>query len=126
MPANSLAMPEQIYLEVEENPNSEYMPLMLFEAHASPVRVERIRLDEPGRTGIFEVVGWSSRGEGTPVPAAYVPVSDSGQALVHLVYGADWGIRLRPMGCCHDWSLEASDQFGEPYVMLISEGDVIL
>ena len=126
MPATSLTMPEQIYLEVEENPNSEYMPLMLYEAHASPVRVERIRLDELGRAGIFEVVGWSSRGGGTPVSAAYVPVSDSGQALVHLIYGADWGIRLRPMGCCHDWSLEASDQFGEPYVMLISEGDVIL
>ncbi len=119
-------MPEQIYVEVDENPNSEYMPLMLYEAHASPVRVERIRLHEPGRTGIFEVVGWSSEGGGTPVPAAHVPVSDSGQALVHLIYGADWGIRLRPMGSCHDWSLEASDQFGEPYMMLISEGDVIL
>ena len=126
MPADALPMPEQIYVEVDENPNSEYMPLMLYEAHASPVRVERIRLHEPGRTGIFEVVGWSSEGEGTPVPAAYVPVSDSGQALVHLIYGADWGIRLRPMGSCHDWSLEASDQFGEPYMMLISEGDVIL
>ena len=126
MPANALPMPEQIYVEVDENPNSEYMPLMLYEAHASPVRVERIRLHEPGRTGIFEVVGWSSEGGGSPVPAAYVPVSDSGQALVHLICGADWGIRLRPMGGCHDWSLEASDQFGEPYMMLISEGDVIL
>ena len=126
MPAHAKPMPEQIYVEVEENPNSEYMPLMLYEAHASPVRVERIRLHEPGRMGIFEVVGWSSEGGGTPVPAECVPVSDSGQALVHLIYGADWGIRLRPMGSCHDWSLEASDQFGEPYMMLISEGDVIL
>lgn len=119
-------MPEQIFLEVEDNPNSEYMPLMVYEAHAAPILIERIRLDEPDRMGIFEVIGWSSDGGGTAVPAAYVPVSDSGQARVHLIFGADWGIRLRPDGSAEEWALNAPDQFGEPYMMLISEGDLIL
>ena len=118
-------MPESIYIEVEENPNSEYMPLMVYEAHSEPEPVRLIRLDEPGRSGIFEVVGWSSSGGGSPVPASQVPVSDSGQALVHLIFGGDWGIRLRPDGSGASWSLDAPDQFGEPYIMLTGAGDVI-
>ena len=120
-------MPESIYLEVEENANSEYMPLMLYESHADPVPISQVVLDEPGRDiGVYDVTGWSSEGDGTPCPAMYAPVSDSGQAVVHLVFGGDWGIRLRQAGSGEDWDLASETQFGEPYLMLTDEGAVVL
>ena len=119
-------MPESIYLEVEENANSEYMPLMLYEAHADAVPISQVVLDEPDRHGLHDVTGWSSEGYGSPCPAMYAPVSDSGQAVVHLVFGGDWGIRLRPAGSREDWDLASETQFGEPYLMLTDEGAVVL
>lgn len=73
------------------------MPLMVYEALAEPVPVSRVWLDDPGKEGgVYEVVGWSSDAGGTPVPAQYVPVSDSGQAMVHLVFGGDWASASGP------------------------------
>ena len=120
-------MPESIYLEVDENDNCDYMPLMLYEAHADAVPVTRIVLDEPGiPPGVYQVTGWSSEDNGTPTPAMYAPVSDSGQAVVHLVFGGDWGIRMKPAESASEWSLDDPDQFGEPYVMLMDESAIVL
>ena len=120
-------MPESIFLEVEDNENCEYMPLQVYEAHSDPVPIFEVNLEEPGRPpGVYSVTGWSSEGGGTPCPAMYAPVSDSGQAVVHLVYGGDWGVRFKPQGSEHPWDLGNADQWGEPYIMLISEGDIIL
>ena len=120
-------MPESIYIEVDDNANCEYMPLMLYEAHADAIPISRIVLDEPGRPpGVYLVTGWSSEGDGTPCPAMYAPVSDSGQAQVHLVFGGDWGIRMRPIESTAEWSLDDPEQFGEPYVMLMDASAVIL
>ena len=120
-------MAESIYLEVEENANCEYMPLLVYEALGEPVPIFMVRLADPDRPhGAYQVTGWSSEGDGTPCPANYAPVSDSGQAVVHLVYGGDWGIRLKPGGSAEPWSIDSSDQFGEPYLMLTDEADVIL
>ena len=120
-------MAESIYLEVEENENCDYMPLLVYEAHRDPVLISRLNLDEPDRpSGVYEVTGWSSDGGGTPCPAMYVPVSDSGQAMVHLVFGGDWGIRLKPLDSAEDWDINSPNQFGEPYLMLTQEADIIL
>lgn len=121
------SMPESIYLEVDDNDNCEYMPLMLYEAHADAAPVSRVVLDEPGRPpGVYQVTGWSSEGDGTPCSAMYAPVSDSGQAVVHLVFGGDWGIRMKPDESTADWSLDDPEQFGEPYIMLMDGSAVIL
>ena len=120
-------MPESIYLEVEDNANCEYMPLMLYEAHADAVPVTRVVLDEPGRPpGVYQVTGWSSEDDGAPCPAMYTPVSDSGQAIVHLVFGGDWGIRMKPAESDAGWSIDDPEQFGEPYIMLMDESAIIL
>ena len=116
-----------IYLEVEENDNSEYMPLLVYEAHRLPVPISRVIIEEPGRPrDVCSVTGWSSEGDGTPCPAMYTPVSDSGQAVVHLVFGGDWGIRLKPEDLNEDWDIASVDQWGEPYIMLIEESAVLL
>ena len=120
-------MPELIYLEVEENDNCDYMPMQVYEAKADPVPISRIRLFETGRPhGVYEVTEWSSDGSGSPARAMYVPVSDSGQAEVHLVYGEDWGVRFKPADTDGDWDLDDQDQWGEPYVMLTDREDILL
>ncbi len=77
-------------------------------------------------TGVYEVTGWSSEDDGTPTPAMYVPVSDSGQATVHLVCGDDWGVRLKPADSDDEWDIDSPDQWGEPYLMLTDLADVLL
>jgi hypothetical protein len=120
-------MPESIYLEIEENENSGYMPMQVYEAQADPVPVRRVRLTEPDRpASVYEVTGWSSEDDGTPTPAMYMPVSDSGQAVVHLVCGDDWGVRLKPADSDEEWDIDSPDQWGEPYLMLTDLADVIL
>ncbi len=122
-----LPMPDSIYIEVEENPNCEYMPLMLYEAHADATPVSYIILDEPGKpAGMYQVTGWSSADDGAPCAAMYAPVSDSGQAVVHLVFGGDWGIRMKPAESNANWDITDPEQFGEPYLMLMDEGAIVL
>ena len=120
-------MPDSMFLEVEENDNCDYMPLQVYEAHRASVPISSLNLAELDKPhGIYRVTGWSSQGDGTPCPAMYVPVSDSGQAVVHLVYGGDWGIRLKPLESDEDWDINSPNQWGEPYLMLTDQGDIIL
>ena len=120
-------MVRQIYLETEENDNCEYLPMLVYEARAEPVSIGRVRLFEAGHPhGVYQVTGWRSDGGGTPCPAMYVPVSDSGQDEVHLVYGGDWGIRLRPLESVEEWDVASTEQWGEPYIMLTDRADVLL
>ena len=54
-------MPESIFLEVEENDNAEYMPLMVYEAHEEAVPVSHIMLEDPERPyGQYQVTGYLS------------------------------------------------------------------
>ena len=116
-----------IYLEVEENENCEYMPMLAYETQRDAVPIARVLLSEPDRPqGVCQVTGWSSEDEGTPCDAMYVPVSDSGLAVVYLVYGGDWGIRLKLDGSEAPWDIDSREQWGEPYLMLTNEADIIL
>ena len=120
-------MAEPIYIEVEENENSEYMPMQVYEGLRTPRLIHKVRLiRHDNAIGIYDVTGWSSEIGGSPCPAMYVPVSDSGQAVVHLVFGGDWGIRLRRETSSLEWRLGDSAQFGEPYLMLTDESDLII
>ena len=120
-------MPEVIYLEVEENDNCEYLPMLAYETQREAVPITRVSLAEVGRPeGVYRVTGWSSEGDGTPTRALYAPVSDSGLAVVHLVYGGDWGVRLKPEDSREEWDVESPNQWGEPYLMLTDEADIIL
>ena len=120
-------MEDSIWLEIEENDNCDWMPLQIYEPHSKSLLVQAVNLEDPQRPfGVYEVTGWSSTNGGSACPALYAPVSDSGQAVVHLVYGGDWGIRLKPEGSKDRWTVDNPDQHGEPYLMLIDGNDVIL
>jgi hypothetical protein len=119
-------VPDSIWVETEENPNCEWMPLQVYESHESSKPIRLVTLEDPNYPrGIYGVSGWSSVGGGTPCPALFAPVSDSGQAVVYLVYGGDWGIRLRPEIYTGNWSIKNTYEHGEPYLMLIDRSDII-
>ena len=76
------------------------------------------------------MVAWSSDGDGTPADAVEcVAVEDSGAAVSYLVHGGDWGLRFQPARADGSppvpWRLDDPDQFGEPYLLLANESDVI-
>lgn len=120
-------MEDSIWIEIEENDNCDWMPLQVYEPQSESLQVHAVNLEDHQRPfGVYEVTGWSSANGGSACPALYVPVSDSGQAVVHLVYGGDWGIRLRPEGSKDEWTVDNLGQHGEPYLMLIDGNDVIL
>ena len=67
----------QIWVDVEENPNSEYTPMRVFETQGAEIVAPAIRVSEvSGGEGPHEIVGWSSEGGGTPTDVTYAPVTD--------------------------------------------------
>jgi hypothetical protein len=42
----------------------------------------------------------------------------SARGAAYVVYGSDWGLRLRPAGSDAEWSLTDPDQFGETHLVL--------
>ncbi|MED5580203.1 MAG: hypothetical protein VX794_09260 [Nitrospinota bacterium] len=120
-------MTQNLYLEVEENQNSTYMPGHLYETKKEPEHIKYIKLEFPEYPiGIYEVTGWSSKKNGTPCPALYSPVSDSGQGISHLIYGGDWGIRFKLKKDKSNWDILENKQYGEPYLILLNEEDILL
>ncbi len=120
-------MTQNLYLEVEENQNSIYMPGHLYEAKKEPSLIKYIKLELPEYPiGTYEVTGWSSKDNGTPCPALYAPVSDSGQGITHLIYGGDWGIRFKLKTNESNWDILGEKQYGEPYLILLNDEDILL
>ena len=119
----------QIWVDVEENPNSEYLPMRVFETQGAEIVARAIRVSEvSGGEGPHEIVGWSSEGGGTPANITYAPVTDSGAAVSILVVGGDFGVRMRPAGDAEnagEWSLESDDQRGEPYLLLPPDVEIV-
>ena len=115
----------QIWVDVEENPNSEYLPMRVFETQGEEIVAPAIRVSEvSGGEGPHEIVGWSSDGDGTPADITYALVTDSGAAVSILVVGGDFGVRLRPVGATETWSLDSDAQRGEPYLLLPPEVEI--
>ncbi|MBI4305166.1 MAG: hypothetical protein HY678_02500 [Chloroflexi bacterium] len=108
----------QIYVEVEENPNCDYLPQQAFQALEPPREAAALLLDDGPRPGPHVVVGWSSRGGGSPTAVTYAKVTDSGAGASLLVSGGDYGIRIRPAGSDSPWRIHDPEQWGEPYLLL--------
>lgn len=109
----------QLMIDIEDNENCGYFPIQLFETQSKPKTSSSIIVPEvPGRIGEYEVVGWTDENSGSPCEATAVIVGDSGSGQALMIYGGEFGVRLRPLGSTSQWSLEAADQFGEPYLLL--------
>jgi len=113
------------HVEVEANDNTPMMAQQVYKNLGLPFRVAQVRIyeGEPGGT-LHDVVGWSSQDGGSAVDAFAVRIEDSSEGAAFLVYGGDWGVRLRPAGSDEGWSIEAAGQFGETHLVLASDEDL--
>lgn len=105
-----------IEVEVEAGDNCDFSFTRVYSSTEDPKLITRVQAPGPrGEIDHFDVIGWSTQG---PTPARLATVDDSGEGRVLLVYGGNEGIRLRPAGSNDQWSLDASDQWGEPCLLL--------
>jgi hypothetical protein len=112
-------------LEVQPNDNCDEQPMLVFKNVGPAARVSMVRLYEGAPEGrVYHVTGWTSAGGGSPCPAYAVQVEDSGSGVVHLVYGSDWGLRLRSVESNEEWGMGQGDQHGESHLLLADAEDV--
>lgn len=113
------------HVEVEPNDNTPMMAQQVYKNLGLPFRVSHVRIYEGEPDGVWhDIAGWSSRDGGTPQDAFAVQVEDSSEGSAYLIYGGDWGIRLRPAGSQEAWSLEDAAQFGETHLVIASDEDL--
>lgn len=117
--------PTFMYVAVDESPNCEYSVNLVYKAVDAIRLVRAVRLYDDDPAGEeWEVTGWSSAGGGAPVPARCVLIDDSGSGNGYLVWGGDWGIRLRRPGS-GPWDMAAADQRGDSHFVLSDAEDVL-
>jgi len=113
------------HVDVEANDNTPMMAQQVYKNLGVPFRVARVRIFEGDPDGrLFAITGWSSADGGSPVPAFAVQVEDSSAGAAYLVYGGNWGVRLRPAASEAAWNLGDADQFGETHLVLASLEDI--
>ncbi len=115
-----------MFVEVESNDNCEASIFARFK-EAGPARpVLQVRLYDRNPGGEWSwVTGWSDNGQ-MPACQAYAQlVEDSGAGLAHLVYGGIYGLRFKPVNIEEPWNLESPHQWGEAYLSLASERDLM-
>jgi len=112
----------QIWIDLEENENCGYYPLQTFETRGEQEFGKSVVLETlPGKSQPHEVIGWCSDFGGSACDVTVVLVGDSGAGSSRLVKGGDFGLRIRPVGPTDEWSINATNQFGEPYLLLPEE-----
>jgi len=117
---------DQLMIDLEENENSGYFPIQIFETQGKPRSVQMITVPNIPESDLpWDVVGWCSDDGGSVCNVTAVAVGDSGLGQVKMLYGGDNGIRLRPSSSDSLWSLDATDQSGEPYILLPISVDLI-
>jgi hypothetical protein len=108
-----------MYIEVEENPNCP-APISARFKELGPARlVKQVRVE--GRSGgeeLCSVTGWCDDPDLPLCPAYAQKVEESGMGTAYLVYGGNWGIRLKPARLLEGWDISSPDQWGEPFLLL--------
>jgi hypothetical protein len=113
------------HIEVEPNKNTPMMAQQVYKNIGVPFLVSHVRIYEgvPGGE-LCAIVGWSSADNGPEAPAYAVHIEDSSEGRAILVYGGDWGVRMRPAESDAPWSTDNPDQVGETHLVLASEEDL--
>ena len=115
-----------ISLEVEDNDNCPGLPLMTYQRLGRSARAVQVRIAGPHwPEELHWVTGWQSDEGGSSCPARYVRISDSGAGSAFLLYGGDWGIRLMRGGKGEEWNIDSPEQWGEPWLVLGEESDIV-
>ena len=103
-------------VDVQAGENCEYSLNRIFSTVSDPVEITAVETLGPlGKVDLFAVVGWSTNGL---CSVHAVLVEDSGEGHALLIYGGDDGIRLRKSVEDSSWSLEHSNEWGEPCLLV--------
>jgi hypothetical protein len=114
------------HIEVEANDNTPMMAQQVYKNIGVPFPVARVRIFEGEPDGqLCTITGWSSAGGGTAIQAYAVHIEDSSEGAAYLVYGGDYGVRMKAVDSDEAWDLTSGNQWGETHLVLASEVDVI-
>ena len=114
-----------MFIEVDSNPNCESSLFARFKEAGPARKVVQVRSFERRAEGEWcWVTGWSDDPAQPCCPAYGQMVEDSGAGLTNLIFGGIWGVRLKPVSLLEDWSLESTNQWGEPYLSLADSNDI--
>jgi len=111
-------------IRISDNPNCVWTGEMVFSALDAPRPIRGLRAAVGKEDEICDVVGVEPGGRWTE--AFVQKVADSGEGTAWLIYGGEWGIRLRPGSRgAEAWSFKNPAQWGEPYKVYGSIDDVV-
>ena len=114
------------HVEVEANDNTPMMAQQVYKNTGVPFPVSHVRIYEGEPDGqLCAITGWASKDGGSPTTSYAVQIDDSSEGSAFLVYGGDYGVRLKAADSDEGWDIASSDQWGETHLVLSSEDDVI-
>ncbi len=109
-----------MHVAVPKNPNCPVED-RVFAALGEVREVVQVLVDWPaGGVGWCDVVSAGPKGRFLPAHAARVEDRTAGVAW--LVYGAQWGLRLRPSGLAEPWDVDNRRQWGRAFLLLDGNG----
>jgi hypothetical protein len=92
----------------------------VFQPRTEPAPVVRVLRERQGREVWCDLTGLDAGGR--PCPAMACLIDDSGEGGCQLVFGGEWGLRLKQASHGGAWDLDDSEQWGEPFLMLAGDG----
>ncbi len=110
-------------IEIEENPNCGNAEQFVYNELSGIRPVRSIRATERGQEVVLDVIGVSK--DGVWKAAHCVKIADSGAGYAFLIFGGEWGLRLKPVSHSAPWNLEDSKQWGEAFKIYGSEDDIV-
>ena len=110
-------------IEVEESPNCGGTGQFVYRELGAVRPVKAIRAEEKGKEVVLDVTGVAPGGRWAQ--ARCVMIADSGAGFAYLIFGAEWGIRLKPQWHKAGWDLSDPKQWGEPFKIYGDEDDII-
>ncbi len=114
-----------MFLEVENNPNFDGSYFVRFKELEPPRPVTHVKsYDRTPRGEWCEVTGWCDDSDQPLCPAFAQKVEDSGAGLAFIIFGGNWGIRLKSEDSIGEWNLYDAAQWGEGYLLISEERDL--
>jgi len=115
-----------MYLAIEDNPNCAAREPMRYRNLGPAYPVARVRIFDRRDDGEWCAITGVDSGPDPWNTARVMRVEDSGVGTAYLVFGGEWGIRLRPIHVEGPWRFDDSDQWGEPYLLLTDSHDIVV
>lgn len=110
-----------MFLVIEENPNCR-PDERVFPTSGTSRTVKKLNVKKPGGgEGWHEVIGVGS--DKSFQPAQALQMEDSSAGVAWLIFGGDWGLRFKSND--QPWSLDDTQQWGEPFLVLDISGTAI-